>query len=84
MAGARLVKRVPYASRLVIELWKEKQSANPVDSVGYGPYYVRILFNGQGWTRKLPLSEGSFALVKDLVKLRMLKKFLTTGKFRDK
>lgn len=77
-------KWVPYASRLVIELWKEKQSANPVDSVGYGPYYVRILFNGQGWTRKLPLSEGSFALVKDLVKLRMLKKFLTTGKFRDK
>ena len=77
-------KWVPYASRLVIELWKEKQSSNPADSVGYGPYYVRILFNGQGWTRKLPLPEGSFALVKDLVKLRMFKKFLTTGKFKEK
>lgn len=77
-------KWVPYASRLVIELWKEKESSNPADSVGYGPYYIRILFNGQGWTRKLPLPEPSFALVKDLVKLRVFKKFLTTGKFREK
>ena len=77
-------KWVPYASRLVIELWKEKQSSNPADSVGFGPYYVRILFNGQGWTRKLPLPEPSFALVKDLVKLRVFKKFLTSGKFREK
>ena len=77
-------KWVPYASRLVIELWKEKETSNPADAVGFGPYYVRILFNGQGWTRKLPLPEASFALVKDLVKLRVFKKFLTTGKFREK
>jgi len=77
-------KWVPYASRLVIELWKEKVSLNPADSVGFGPYYIRILFNGQGWTRKLPLPETSFALVKDLVKFREFRKFLTTGKFREK
>lgn len=77
-------KWVPYASRLVIELWKEKISSDPSESVGFGPYYIRILFNGQGWTRKLPLPEKSFALVRDLVKLRAFKKFLTTGKFRGK
>ena len=77
-------KWVPYASRLVIELWKEKVSSNPVDSVGFGPFYIRILFNGQGWTGKLPLPETSFALVKDLVKLRAFRKFLTSGKFREK
>ena len=76
-------KWIPYASRLVIELWRET-SPSQADATGYGPYYVRILFNGLGYTQKLPLPENSFVLVKDLVKLRAFKNFLTTGKFREK
>jgi len=76
-------KWIPYASRLVIELWREI-SPSPADATGYGPYYVRVLFNGQGYTQKLPVPENSFVLVKDLVKLRAFKNFLTTGKFREK
>jgi len=81
MMGIPPKKWIPYSSRLVMELWKE---ISPSDASGYGPYYVRVLFNGQGWTQKLPLPENSFALVKDLVKLRAFKHFLTTGKFREK
>jgi hypothetical protein len=71
---------IPYASRLVIELWKDGQSK---DSLGRSSYYVRVLFNGDGMVKHLPLPTSDFSPDGLMVAYNSWKKYLVTGNFRD-
>lgn len=43
-----------YASRLAIELWAVPRPARVGQAPGYAQSFVRLLYNGQDWTHKLP------------------------------
>ena len=72
--GAPVQEWIPYASRLVFELWRTKD-AQPV-------YYVRALFNGEPITGRIPF-EGARELTHGCVEYATWKHYLTTGRFRD-
>lgn len=70
---------MPYASRIVFELWKKIHSEQD--------YYVRVLFNGTPITNKIPLRQ-QYQRTQDernlnLVQYSELKDYLTTGNYRD-
>lgn len=72
---------LPYASRIVIELWQDMTKPTSTSS----SYYVRILFNGKNQMKKLKshFSEQYFVADDQLVQYDVWRQSLTTGKYRD-
>lgn len=71
----------PYATRIVLELWKDKMATSKMSE---DPYYVRFLFNGQPITSELHFDPGDFAHGQELLKFAAWSKYITTGKYRAK
>ena len=69
--GYRLDDWIPYASRIVFELWRGQSSKE---------HYVRVLFNGEEITQKITPGSGKSGR---LIKLDDWRDFLTTGVYRD-
>lgn len=69
---------MPYASRIVFELWKNNAQSDT-------QYYVRVLFNGEPITNKILFSQPRSVVEKDhqLVLFSTWKEHLMTGNFRD-
>ena len=76
--GYRLKRWIPYASRIVFELWKSGPSSA-------GEYYVRVLFNGKMISNEtLPGGGGGTKRFGgELIRLDNWRDFLTTGNYRD-
>ena len=78
--GIVLDEWVPYASRIVFELWRKRDSKQDL-------YYVRILFNGKPITNRVPMLQQYQRTREEtglnLVQFSALKEYLTTGKYRD-
>ena len=78
--GIVLDEWVPYASRIVFELWRKKDSKQDL-------YYVRVLFNGKPITNRIPMLQKYRRTREEtglnLVQFSALKEYLTTGKYRD-
>ena len=76
--GIPLKGWMPYASRIVFELWKKIDTEQE--------YYVRVLFNGTPITNKIPLLQAyqrtQVESRLNLVQYSALKDCLTTGKYR--
>lgn len=72
---------LPYASRIVIELWQDMTKPASISS----SYYIRILFNGKHQMTKLKshLSEQYFVADDQLVNYDVWRQSLTTGEYRD-
>lgn len=71
---------VPYASRLVFELWRKKGALRNEDD----SYYVRLLFNGQSLTHRLVhIDESYFAVEQELVSYPAWVETLVSGPYRD-
>lgn len=73
--GYRLDAWIPYASRVVFELWRNYKLE----------HFVRVLFNGEVISnRTLPgKDEGTSVGNGELIKLEKWSDFITTGPFRD-
>ena len=73
--GIPLKGWMPYASRLVFELWRHKSQ---------DLHFVRVLFNGRPITETLPLSSRTpMELENQLLQFASWKSLITTGKYRD-
>lgn len=70
---------LPYASRLVIELWRDYSKKRPTVS----SYYIRILFNGDNLTKHLPFHDRYFTSDHQLLKYTVWKNSLVTGQYRE-
>lgn len=77
--GIVLDEWVPYASRIVFELWRKRDSRQDI-------YYVRMLFNGNPITNRIPMLPKYRRTPEEtglnLVQFSALKEYLTTGKYR--
>ena len=73
--GIPVSEWMPYASRLVFELWKKRGDSSPED------FMVRMLFNGEPVTKLCGAwREG---MSDELVPFPVFGEFLTTGTYRD-
>ena len=73
--GVKLDKTMPYASRIVFELWKAKD----VVVADKSAYYIRVLFNGSPITHRLAPSRTD----SELLAYSEFEQYLTTGSYRD-
>ena len=71
----------PYATRIVLELWKDETATLEGSE---DPYYIRMLFNGQPITSELQFDAGDFAHGQELLKFAPWSKYISTGKYRSK
>ena len=71
--GYHLDRWIPYASRVVFELWRRKSSSE---------HYVRVLFNGETISDKTIPGKVS-SLNEELIRFDRWRDFLTTGNFKD-
>ena len=72
--GYRLDAWIPYASRIVFELWRNYKLE----------HYVRILYNGEVIShRTLPGKDGGSTVNGELIEFEKWRDFITTGLFRD-
>jgi len=68
---------IPYASRLVFELWTK--STDSTDSLNY----IRVLFNGESVTHKLTFCQGNVIHESELCPLNVFLAWLGGGRFED-
>ena len=80
--SAQLKKWPPYASRVVLELWK-KEMLSPETSAE-ASYYVRLLYNGRSIMSELGFSSANFEQNHELLEFSAWSKYITTGEFRAK
>ena len=76
--GYQIDTWLPYASRIVIELWE--------DSLMPGHYYIRFLLNGRSITKQLIDQyprDVQVELNKELVSYQSWKSIMVTGAYRD-
>ena len=76
--GVRQHVWLPYATRIVLELWRDRNAPAYSDEV----YYVRLLLNGIDVTHRLP-APTEFHANRQLVSYTGWKKSLLTGPFRE-
>lgn len=72
----------PYATRIVLELWKKEMLSSEMSAET--SYYVRLLYNGQSITSELQFSSGDFEYNRELLKFSAWRKYITSGDFRSK
>lgn len=76
--GLKVHEWMPYATRVVFELWKRKTGDGKSSQ---GDYMIRILFNGVPVTEQIGAwKDGMYS---GLVPYPILKEFLTTGEYRE-
>lgn len=72
----------PYATRVVLELWKKEMLSSEKSAEAL--YYVRLLYNGQPITSELQFASDDFEHDRELLKFSEFSKYITTGDFRAK
>ena len=70
---------LPYASRVIIELWRD--STKKVAAMS--SFYVRILYNGDSLMNQMNFPSRHFVADHQLVKYTVWKNRLISGKYRD-
>ena len=80
--GLKVHEWMPYASRVVFELWKRK-TRDDTGTTSRGDYMIRILFNGVPVTEQTGAWKDGTGMYSELVPYPVLKEYLTTGEYRD-